>query len=83
MSYTEKKHAANLLKMLEKDDPCKACPDPSACCDMCGYFIGMQPNGSPSKCPCDVLGPKEAKKRTWIALEEKGYTESCTEKQKI
>lgn len=47
-------------------------------CVICRSFIGIQGiihNDTPAckKCPCYVLGEKEAIKRTWIALEEKGY----------
>jgi len=39
---------------------------------LCKNFIGL-PNDA--KCPCEELGCQEAIKRTWIALEEKGYLE--------
>ena len=60
MKYTEKIHAKRLLGMLEKKDPC-------ACC---ASFLGLYPT---SDCPCCEL-QDEAVKRTWITLEEKGYT---------
>ena len=87
MKYTEKEHVENLLDMLEKENPCNECPfehfvflyevNPLFCI-MCRSFIGIRGiiyNDTPAckKCPCYVLGEKEAIKRTWIALEEKGY----------
>jgi len=87
--YTEKIHGARLLKMMEKDDPCACCPaapyfdsylnsytmwcNPSAssACDICKEFVQL--DLMYSQCPCDEFGKQEAIKRTWIALEEKGY----------
>jgi len=85
MEYTEKEHVENLLDMLEYENPCNHCPNEVFIdcvsiprCIMCRSFIGIQGiiyNYIPAckKCPCYVLGEKEAIKRTWIALEEKGY----------
>ena len=49
----------------------------SHCCSVCRVFINMNKiigdEACNNKCPCYVLGKAEAIKRTWIALEEKGY----------
>ena len=47
-------------------------------CDICTRFVGydqktMPDIGIESWCPCHQLGAEEALKKTWIALEEKGY----------
>ncbi len=89
MKYTEKVHAARLLKMLKKKDPCMCCPaqpyfrtgtsfDISStemdatlswgACKVCQDFIGIRHD-----CPCCKFKKKEALKRTWLALEAKGY----------
>jgi len=83
--YTEKIHGARLLKMMKKKNPCMCCPAQSrfktrthfmfdngggAVCGICLDFVG-----TPYSCPCQYYGHKEAIKRTWIALEEKGYLE--------
>ncbi|KKN31165.1 hypothetical protein LCGC14_0826740 [marine sediment metagenome] len=39
-------------------------------CTTCKGFIGMEYNYG---CPCVHLGVEEAIKRTWLALEQKGY----------
>lgn len=36
-------------------------------CKVCTSFVGSK------ICPCGYFGHKEAIKRTWIALDEKGY----------
>lgn len=83
MEYTEKIHAKKLLWMLSQDDPYSLCPSkhmPSAC-KICLSFIGLKQIDTtyfldkPSilKCPCYQLGKKEAIKRTWLSLKEKGY----------
>ena len=41
-------------------------------CDICKEFVGL--DNQYTDCPCNELG-KKAIKRTWIALEEKGYLE--------
>ena len=87
MKYTEKIHATRLLGMLNKKNPCMCCPtlpfygvgdrwvncrilwDGSAC-GVCHAFIGGIEEGF--ACPCDI-GKQEAIKRTWLALEAKGY----------
>lgn len=82
MIYTKDMHAKNLLEMLEKKDPCSWCPggflDASQLgpdwnrwmCPVCRSFVGMEGSWG---CPCHILGPHYAIKRTWIALEEGGY----------
>lgn len=40
-------------------------------CKICFKFIDLK--GDMEECPCDILGCDEAIKRTWFALEEKGY----------
>lgn len=37
-------------------------------CKVCQEFVGITRN-----CPCFALGKERAIKRTWLALEEKGY----------
>ena len=81
--YTEKRHAKNLLILLENAvKPCSLCPVDYAdrypnsfvrrdkYCPVCLKFVGGSHDGS---CPCIILGKSEAVKRTWLALEEKGY----------
>lgn len=82
--YTEELHAQRLLGMLEEEDPCACCPKrldfrigghlilvgwdlSKAACKVCKDFVGSR------NCPCDFFGRWEAIKRTWLALEEKGY----------
>ena len=87
MEYTEKIHAERLLKMLEnRKNPCACCPanpyynpefergglwenDP---CLVCAAFLGMKFDWR-NPCPCLNLGRPESIKRTWLAIEEKGY----------
>ena len=72
MKYTEAIHAKNLLKLLSTKDPCGTCPvsgDISEVCPVCARFV----NNTSRWCPCNQFGKKEAIKRTWLALEEKGY----------
>lgn len=86
--YTEKVHAVRLLKMLEHKNPCAYCPpnhrsnqmgEPEPYwtdskthpCIVCTSFVGI--SDAPESCPCYYFGPQEAIKRTWLALEEKGY----------
>jgi hypothetical protein len=80
--YTEKEHAENLLKLLSKKRPCVHCVHGfqleaklREVCDMCWSFIGRVRPLYSCPCPCIVLGKAEALKQTWLALEEKGYTE--------
>ena len=76
-TYTEKIHVERLLEMLEKKHPCGHCPaEPSfktdmKVCKICLEFIGL--DDGYKWCPCLILGRQRAIKRTWIALEEKGY----------
>jgi len=85
--YTEKLHAKRLLGMLEKRNPCGCCPagkrymedtkdwaesvfgEQRSFCKVCWAFISLER----LTCPCWALGEQEAIKRTWLALEEKGY----------
>ena len=75
MEYTEADHAEKLLMMLERErgNVCTECPAShilmSISCPVCLAFVGM---GEYEYCPCLEIG-HEAIKRTWIALEEKGY----------
>ena len=80
MKYTETLHADALLKLLSMSTPCDYCPSAikktsgNMACIICREFIGLK-HKSPFgyHCPCTELGKQEAIKRTWIALEEKGY----------
>ena len=86
--YTEKIHAKHLLRILEFKDTCGRCPAskdysgdiwriPVEHCCMCRQFVGLTPEvtipRATATCPCMVLGAAEAHKRSWIALQEKGY----------
>ena len=43
-------------------------------CKICAAFVSAAFVSSTFyRCPCCILGPKEAVKRSWIALEEGGY----------
>ena len=43
-------------------------------CNICRAFVKLgEYLGFSSRCPCHCLGAEEAVKRSWIALEEKGY----------
>jgi hypothetical protein len=47
-------------------------------CDDCRAFINLPPvkwgaDYDGKKCPCMQIGPDEARKLTWITLEEGGY----------
>jgi len=43
---------------------------PREVCLVCRTFVGLL---FTDNCPCNALGKEEAVKRTWLALEEKGY----------
>lgn len=85
MDITEKEHAKSLVELLGKKDHCLSCPEVASIstqterlrCGLCRSFIGLPKDFtaliSYRKCPCHALGAEEATKRTWIALEEKGY----------
>lgn len=86
--YTEEKHAHNLLKMLDKKNPCLYCPAtpefspyihpmdfwPNNACEICNNFIDLETHNIRSLCPCIYFNnPTLTIKLTWLALEEKGY----------
>jgi len=79
MKYTEAEHAKILLRMLEEPNPCDLCPvaftilrvTKDGCCRICLSFVGILEHTL--QCPCGYFGEHEAIKRTWLALEEKGY----------
>ena len=66
----------NLWK-IDSYSECELIPFYVHCCSICHVFINMDKitgeEFAIDKCPCYVLGKAEAIKRTWIALEEKGY----------
>lgn len=43
--------------------------------NICRSFIGLSEEFSGLPCPCQDIGKDEAIKRTWKALEDKGYLE--------
>ena len=84
--YILDEHCPRLLKMLERAFPCGCCPASSDFeghnnnftewendqCDVCREFVNINIPDAWT-CPCLLLGKHECIKRTWIALEEKGY----------
>ena len=72
----EKLHARRLLRLLSKENPCMGCPVPKLTsldeCLICREFIDIPEEHA---CPCGILGREEAIKRTWLALEKRGYLE--------
>jgi len=73
--YPQRDHARYLLGMLESGavEVCPAfhLPFSKNKCRPCRQFVGVDiriPH-----CPCHVLGPKEAVRRAWLALEWRGY----------
>ena len=82
IEYTEEIHAKLLIEILEKPNIYYKCPyrqlEPYSsvtdACKICQGFIGHGNVFKPKPgCPCLILGSREAIKRSWIALEEKGY----------
>lgn len=85
-TYTEAIHAERLITILETPDTCDLCPasernnpnfSPDAmwlndACIVCADFVDV-PKDRIYKCPCHYFGGEGAFKRSWIALEEKGY----------
>lgn len=84
MVYTEEIHATNLLNLLQSKFMSQVCPidfmaarykesltfyNFEECCKLCLSFIDLQG----FRCPCTRLNLPEARKITWIALDEKGY----------
>ena len=77
LKYTEQAHVLNLIKILESNKTCNLCPASGyrayktthLACIVCRKFVDIIEN----LCPCHELGKKEAMKRSWLALEEKGY----------
>lgn len=81
----ERRHAEALLRMLETPHTklCLPCPHSDTdfncgtlgilkTCAQCRKFIGLSPL-TRCPCPCSTLTQPIAVKRTWIALDEKGY----------
>lgn len=70
-------HIEALKKLLNMKEPCTYCPRSfnhgMSNCKICRKFINISRMVSwfkRKKCPCLILGNKEAMKRTWIKLEE-------------
>jgi len=87
--YTEAIHAKKLIIILEKENTCMYCPAAphtgadsvlyrkdydSSPCKICYNFINISGvDYWKHKCPCSIFGEQKAIKRSWTALEEKGY----------
>ena len=85
--YTQQIHAKRVEKILNKPNTCNKCPAApyydetrsvlrswdNAPCQICRRFIHLTFREAPNRCPCVALGESLAAKRTWLALEEKGY----------
>lgn len=52
------------------DNPTEVC---KICTQFVGYNVDTRPVNIGSWCPCHQLGAEEALKKSWIALEKKGY----------
>jgi hypothetical protein len=80
----ESLHAQALIQLLEQPKSCRRCvlsfydtskEWPESTCDYCHNFV-CPPGKSAicgTTCPCNVWGPQEAAKRSWLKLEELGY----------
>lgn len=62
-------HSGNTMKDIWNGSSFSIC---SRCIEFVGYSKRKDLSVT-SWCPCHQLGAKEAAKRSWIALEEKGY----------
>ena len=68
-------HINGLFEMLSHSNPCYHCPREQhgfniKHCKTCLEFIGL--SKKELVCPCSVLEPHEALKRTYLKLEELG-----------
>lgn len=71
--------AAPKFSIAHHDSPDELWSSDSDSCKICQEFIGMEverPNSTEkvyASCPCNNMSTHEVLKRTWLALEEKGY----------